>query len=392
MFSFGLFAAKPVVAVWEIDNKTLGKNKLSKYDAELIADLMRDELVQSQEFTVMSKDDMESAIAKHVKKSHQLNKDKNYAIELGRQISARFVVTSWIKNDGKSFRMFAEITDTETATTTHSGRAKFVMDDDSKDIAVASLIRQLLGEREETLRPKKSDDQVACEKARSSREPAGWIAYKKRYPNGICIEEADMELDRMGCELAKSQNTIEGWEGYLKRHPNGICYFDADTAILKLKRQRNSGRGANSGSNQVFVASNSYNSRDINACKYAREEDSVEAWEMYLEKFPEGECAFEAEAKIRKVKKGGVVTEEDDYSSKTCVQKYKQAAEQGQVHAQTALGNCYYNGDGTARDYYKAFIWYKKAAEQGQAYAQTSIGNCYYNGEGVEQDYYAAFG
>ena len=154
LLSFGLFAEKPVVAVWEIDNKTVGKNKLSQYDAELIADLMRDELIQSNEFRVMSKDEMESAIAQHVKKSHQLNKDKNYAIELGKQISARYVVTSWIKTDGNSFRMFAEITDTETAETTHSGRAKFVMDGDSKDAAIASLIRQLLGERDESFRPK----------------------------------------------------------------------------------------------------------------------------------------------------------------------------------------------------------------------------------------------
>jgi len=298
LLSFGLFAAKPVVAVWEIDNKTVGKNKLSQYDAELIADLMRDELVQSQEFTVMSKEEMESAIAQHVKKSHQLNKDKNYAIELGKQISARYVVTSWIKTDGNSFRMFAEITDTETATTTHSGRAKFVMDGDSKDIAIASLIRQLLGERDESLRPKKSDDQLACEQARSSSDPAGWIAYKKRYPNGICIEEAGKELDRSGCELARSQNTIEAWEKYLQRHNNGTCAFEAEEAIIRLKHPNRSSNTQTPSYDQPSGSS----SRDAKACKYAQNENSLEAWQDYLDSFPDGECSFEAKGNIRKLK------------------------------------------------------------------------------------------
>lgn len=303
LLSFGLFAEKPAVAVWEIDNKTVGKNKLSQYDVELIADLMRDELIQSNEFRVMSKDEMESAIAQHVKKSHQLNKDKNYAIELGKQISARYVVTSWIKSDGNSFRMFAEITDTETAEAKHSGRAKFVMDDDSKDAAIASLIRQLLGIRDEATRPKKSDDQLACEKARSSRDAAGWIAYKKIHPDGICIEEADRELDKMGCELAKSRNTVEDWEKYLDRHPKGSCSMDAEIAILRLKRQEKSGNDGNSDSNSGYAGSNNASTRDAKACKYAQNENSIEAWQDYLDLFPDGECVMKAKGKIRKLEK-----------------------------------------------------------------------------------------
>lgn len=301
LLSSGLFAAKPVVAVWEIDNKTVGKNKLSQYDAEIIADLMRDELIQSQEFTVMSKEEMESAIAQHVKKSHQLNKDKNYAIELGKQISARYIITSQIKTDGKFFRIFAEIIDTETGRSPRSGKGKFAMDDDSKDTAIASLIRQLLGERDESLRPKKSDDQLACEKARSSSDPAGWIAYKKRYPNGICIEEADKELDRKGCELARSQNTVEAWEKYLQRHNDGTCAFEAEEAIIRLKHPNRSSNTQTSSYSQP--AGNS--SRDAKACKYAQNENSLEAWQDYLDSFPDGECSFEAKGNIRKLKKEG---------------------------------------------------------------------------------------
>lgn len=146
--AFGLFAAKPVVAVLEIENKTTGNNKLTRDEAELIADLMRSELIQSNEFDVMRKDEMELAIAKHVKQSHQLNRDSKYAIELGKTISAKYIIITHIKSDGKDFRIFAEMIDTEIGRSPRSGKARFSRKGDSKDAAITSLINQLLGIRE----------------------------------------------------------------------------------------------------------------------------------------------------------------------------------------------------------------------------------------------------
>ena len=131
----------------------------------------------------------------------------------------------------------------------------------------------------------------------------------------------------------------------------------------------------------------SANSQDRRACEYAKREESLETWEMYLKKFPDGECAFEAEAKIGKLKK----KEEEDNAPKTCVQKYKKAALQGDAEAQHKLGNCYYNGEDTAKDYYEAFRWYKKSAEKGYMYAERSLGYCYEYGEGTAKDIYEAF-
>ena len=48
------------------------------------------------------------------------------------------------------------------------------------------------------------------------------------------------------------------------------------------------------------------NSQDKRACEYAEQEENIETWETYLEKFPNGECAFEAETKIKKLKKSKV--------------------------------------------------------------------------------------
>lgn len=44
------------------------------------------------------------------------------------------------------------------------------------------------------------------------------------------------------------------------------------------------------------------NSQDDNACDYARKAQNTEVWQKYLEKFPEGKCAFEAESEIERLK------------------------------------------------------------------------------------------
>ncbi len=45
-------------------------------------------------------------------------------------------------------------------------------------------------------------------------------------------------------------------------------------------------------------------SQDDNACDYARKAQNIEVWQKYLEKFPEGKCAFEAESEIAKLQNG----------------------------------------------------------------------------------------
>ena len=46
----------------------------------------------------------------------------------------------------------------------------------------------------------------------------------------------------------------------------------------------------------------------------------------------------------------------------------------------------YVNGQGVKQDYKKAILWYEKAANQGDVAAQSNLGNMYANGEGVRQD------
>ncbi len=63
-----------------------------------------------------------------------------------------------------------------------------------------------------------------------------------------------------------------------------------------------------------------------------------------------------------------------------------QAAEQGNVEAQFALGFMYERGRGVNKDDAEAVKWYRKAADQGVASAQTRLGWMYEEGRGVAQD------
>ena len=70
-------------------------------------------------------------------------------------------------------------------------------------------------------------------------------------------------------------------------------------------------------------AENSGDVQDQQACEYARRAESLEVWQKYLEKFPDGICSFEAENEIANLKNG------------TAKQKYKEAESRSIVEENT---------------------------------------------------------
>ncbi|MCM1236713.1 MAG: sel1 repeat family protein, partial [Ruminococcus flavefaciens] len=61
-------------------------------------------------------------------------------------------------------------------------------------------------------------------------------------------------------------------------------------------------------------------------------------------------------------------------------------AESGNTMAQYLLGGMYSFGENCPKDVKKAFYWYKKAAEGGQVYAQFALACCFRRGDGIEED------
>jgi uncharacterized protein len=62
---------------------------------------------------------------------------------------------------------------------------------------------------------------------------------------------------------------------------------------------------------------------------------------------------------------------------------FLKAADQGLADAQNNLGVIYYKN----KDYVQAVAWYRKAADQGNVVAQNNLGAMYASGDGVPQDY-----
>jgi len=75
---------------------------------------------------------------------------------------------------------------------------------------------------------------------------------------------------------------------------------------------------------------------------------------------------------------------EQDYAE--AVKWFLKAAEQGDIFAQMAVADCYYWGHGIGTNYIQAANWYEKAAEQGHVHAQSKLAYCYFNGFGVKED------
>ena len=64
----------------------------------------------------------------------------------------------------------------------------------------------------------------------------------------------------------------------------------------------------------------------------------------------------------------------------------KTKAEQGDVQAQSDLGDQFFYGEGTAKDRVEAVKWWRQAAEQGDGKSQFSLAFSYGKGLGVEKD------
>jgi uncharacterized protein len=69
------------------------------------------------------------------------------------------------------------------------------------------------------------------------------------------------------------------------------------------------------------------------------------------------------------------------------IQRYLDAAKQGQADAQFNLGVAYAGGEGVERDDTEAAEWYRKAAAQGHAKAQLALGILCEQGRGVSTDH-----
>ncbi|SSS46584.1 TPR repeat-containing SEL1 subfamily protein [Acinetobacter baumannii] len=76
-----------------------------------------------------------------------------------------------------------------------------------------------------------------------------------------------------------------------------------------------------------------------------------------------------------------------DSSANSEFENLKNAAEQGDIRAQSQMGDAYLFGEYDLNvDYEQAFNWYKKAADQNDAKSQYNLVIIYLNGYGAKKD------
>ena len=102
------------------------------------------------------------------------------------------------------------------------------------------------------------------------------------------------------CTMAAATKNLSGDRKKLKTEIASAVYDLLSQMFGNISMPES---GEKSVATQSFSGSNNSSTRDANACKYAKEENSLEAWQDYIDSFPDGDCSFEAKGKIRKLKK-----------------------------------------------------------------------------------------
>ena len=76
----------------------------------------------------------------------------------------------------------------------------------------------------------------ACETARKYNTKYYWNYYFEHYPEGKCIGDAKIFLEKSACESARKVNTRAAWEKYLKKFPDGKCAKEGMAVRNKFRK------------------------------------------------------------------------------------------------------------------------------------------------------------
>ena len=82
----------------------------------------------------------------------------------------------------------------------------------------------------------RQDAPEACETARKYNTKYYWNYYFEHYPEGKCIGDAKIFLEKSACESARKVNTRAAWEKYLKKFPDGKCAKEGMAVRNKFRK------------------------------------------------------------------------------------------------------------------------------------------------------------
>lgn len=241
--SFGLLAEKLTVIIYQFDNETTkDTNRLPDSTLRNIEAKIRSELINrgKGKFTVKSGEKLTPEIKKLIKESHQLDRNSKYKIELGQTISARYIITGNILNEGSDYTVYAEMTDLEESAAYNSGNADFTKTKASMDKAAVKIVKQLLGEEiEEEVTG--SEAQIACKQAKNSGSREDWESFIDLFSAepevASCVKTGRLALEKLDYDDAIMKNNLQIWQEYIGKYPsqNKLHLLEAKKRIKKLE-------------------------------------------------------------------------------------------------------------------------------------------------------------
>jgi len=141
----------------------------------------------------------------------------------------------------------------------------------------------------------KSEDDLAWVKALEIDTVEGYRAYIADFPNGRHVEDAQRlidEFDEEAWKLADERDTLQGYEDYLESWPEGLHATEARERIAKIKAEEEARRKSAAEAARQEAA----------AWKAAAETNTIPSYEGYLEKYPTGKNASEAQTRIERLR------------------------------------------------------------------------------------------
>ena len=82
----------------------------------------------------------------------------------------------------------------------------------------------------------RQDERETCEAARKYSSKYLWHFYFENFPEGECISDARIFLEKSMCEDARKKNTRAAWEAYLRNFPNGKCAKEGKSIVKKYRK------------------------------------------------------------------------------------------------------------------------------------------------------------
>ncbi|MBO7127905.1 hypothetical protein J6W78_10250 [bacterium] len=204
LISFQLFADKPKLAVMNFIDETEGK--LSKDLVKNGSKLVRARFTRHANslFDIVTDQENEAALREMKKKSREMDRDRNFQIELGKQVSAAKIVILTIGSlDKSTFLITSTLVDVKRGIDETAADAIF--DGTAKSLieAVDEIIKQLLGDatdlaKEEAESEARKKEQARLEAARAQLELQKMKEESRRILAQERREEEDSDRKRRG--------------------------------------------------------------------------------------------------------------------------------------------------------------------------------------------------